>query len=201
MNTYWDYSDKERANLTEDEVRSLLDVELMIKGIKKVVVPILKQIEGVKLDHEIWFRVDDIYFKTIEQAQTFINLEPYNTAYEYTCGYDYRYAKPLSKIITQENLYSHQQLLNMKEILSENKQAQEENDRMTTKYEKDIAEQNRILDTVWEDWWRCKNRQAELQKILNTKSEYLKMTEGNEELAMSFLKKIYTEEDINEALA
>ena len=106
----------------------------------------------------------------------------------------------MKQIIEQKNLYSQQELLNLATILKQNKQAKEKNEELTSSYEKAIKEQNKVLDEVWSDWWRCKERAYELQKIIDTKAEYLKMTDNNEEVAMSFLKKIYSEEDIKEAL-
>ena len=53
MKTYWDYSEKERAKLTEEEIKELLDVELMTKGIKKITAPELKVIQEVKVNTEV----------------------------------------------------------------------------------------------------------------------------------------------------
>ena len=200
MKTYWDYKEKERARLTEEEVRELLDVELMTKGVKKIIAPILKPIQEVKVNTEIWFEVDTVFFKDAETAQKFLTLDPQKSTYDYACGYDYHYACPIEQNIEQKKLYTQQDLLNLATILKQNKQAKEENEKLTSAYEKDIKEQNKVLDAVWSDWWKCKDRACELQKIVDTKTEYLKMTDGNEEIAMGFLKKIYTEEDIKEAL-
>ncbi len=200
MKTYWDYSEKERTKLAEEEVRSLLDMELMVKGVKKIVAPMLKPIQEVSVNTEIWFEVDGVFFKDAETAQKFLALDPKKSTYEYACGYDYHYATSIEQNIEQKKLYKHQDLLNLATILKQNKQAKEENEQLTSAYEKNIKEQNKVLDAVWSDWWRCRDRACELQKIVDTKTEYLRMADGNEEIAMDFLKKIYTEEDIKEAL-
>lgn len=199
MKTYWDYTEKERAELTEEEVRGLLDVELMTKGVKKITVPVLKSIQEVSVASEIWFEVDGIFFKDADTAQKFLTLDPRKSTYDYACGYDYHYACPIEQKIEQKTLYSQQGLLNLSTVLKQNKQAKEENEKLTSAYDKDIEEQNKILDAVWSDWWRCRDRASELQKIVDTKAEYLKMTDNNEDMALDFLKKVYSEEDIKEA--
>jgi len=200
MKTYWDFAEKERAKLTEEEVKVLLDVELMTKGVKKVIAPELKVIQEVKVATETWFEVDDIFFKDAETAQKFIALDPRKSTYDYASGYDYRYAEPFKQEITQKTLYSQQEVLNLSTILKQNKQAKEENEKLLSQYDKDIKEQNKVLNCVWEDYWQCRARESDLQKIRDTKSEYLKMTNNDEVLAIEFLKKIYSEIDINEAL-
>lgn len=200
MKTYWDYSEKERAKLTEEEIKGLLDVELMTKGVKKITAPILKPIQEVSVASEIYFEVDGVFFKDAETAQRFLTLDPKKSVYDYACGYDYHYACPIKQTIEQKTLYSQQGLLNLATILKQNKQAKEENERLTSDYDKAIKEQNKVLNEVWSDWWRCKERDCELQKIIDTKTEYLKMTDNNEDMTMAFLRKIYNEEDIKEAL-
>jgi len=199
MKTYWDFNEKERAKLTEDEVTALLDVELMTKGVKKIVSPILKVIQEVVLPKETWFEVAGIFFKDAETAQKFLALEPKITNYDYACGYDYQYARKIDQRIEQKQLYNQQDLLNLATILKQNKQAKEENEKLISDYDKNIKEQNSVLDEVWSDYWECKNRACELQKIIDTKAEYLKMTNNDQDLAISFLKKIYSEADIKEA--
>lgn len=200
MKTYWDYSDKEKAKLTQEEVKSLLDVELMTKGVKKVEAPVLKEIKPVKVAKDLWFEVENIYFKTAEQAQSFLALNPMKSAYDYSVGYDYKYSQEFEQTIKQQELFNRQEVLNLKTVLKENTEAKNHNEKAVSDYEKQVKEQDKILNGVWEDWWRCKERAAELQKVIDTKTEYLRMTDNNEELALSFLKKVFTEEDINEAL-
>lgn len=200
MKTYWDYAEKERAKLTEQEVSNLLDVELMTKGVKKIIAPELKPIQEVSIASETWVEVDGVFFKTADLAQKFLALDPRKSTYEYACGYDYHYACPLEQKIEQKSLYAHQDLLNLATVLKQNNQAKEENIKLTEAYNKNIKEQEKILNYVWEDWWNCKRRAEELNRIIATKQEYLKMADDNEDLAMAFLKKIYSDEDIKEAL-
>ena len=75
MKTYWDYTERERSEMTEDQVTALLDVELMSKGVLKVVAPILNKIEPVDLPTETKYEAGGILFVTVEQAQAFLALK------------------------------------------------------------------------------------------------------------------------------
>jgi hypothetical protein len=199
MKSYWDLSDKAKAQLTEAEVREYLDVELMVKGVKKVIAPVLKPIQAVEVKTETWFEVDGTYFNDAETAQKYLALNPKKSTYDYTAGYDYHYACPIEQKIEQVQLYNQQELLNLAIILKQNKQSKEENEKATHDYDKAIKAQNIVLDDVWTDYWRCRERAEELKRIVSTKAEYLKMTGGDEVIALEFLKKVYSETDIKEA--
>lgn len=199
MKSYWDYKEKERAKLSEQEVQELLDIELMIKGVKKISAPVLKDIEEVSVATETWFEVDGIFFQNAEAAQKFLALNPKKSTYDYACGYDYHYAAPIEQTIEQKQLYSQQHLLNLATILKKNKEAKQENEKLLSEYDKAIKEQNKVLDFVWQDYWRCKARASELQQIVETNAVYLKMTNGDKNMALEFLKKVYSEADIKEA--
>ena len=200
MKTYMEYSEKERANLTEEEVKALLDLELMIKGIEKVTAPTLEPIQDVSAANETLFEVGGIYFETMEDAEKFLSLNPRASTYDYGPGYNYQYTIAIKPLITQTKKYLQQSVLELSSVLKQNKSVQERNEKLLSDYTTAKKEQDAILDVVWKDWWRCKDRECELQKIRDIKKEYLKMTEGNDELAMQFLEKIHSVTDINEAL-
>ncbi len=196
MKTYWDYSEKERSEMMEEQVRSLLDVELMTKGVKKVEAPILKPIQSVKVATEIWFEVNGAFFKSAELAQQFLALDPRKSTYEYSCGYDYRYACVIEPKIEQTQLYSRQELLNLATILQENKAAKDYNEQATTEYEKQKKETDKVLEGVWSNWYECRKEAAEHKKLRDTYDEYVTLTKGDIALAETFLKKVYTEEEV-----
>lgn len=199
MKTYWDYSEKERSEMGEEQIRALLDVELMSKGVKKVEAPILKPVKSVEIETEVWFEVGDVFFKTAEQAQQFLALNPKHSTYEYSCGYDYHYAAEIESEIKQSSLYSRQALLDLASILKENKAAKAYNEDISSAHEKRTEEVDKVLNGVWEDWYECKTKAAQHRKVLETRSEYMKLTDNNADLADTFLKKVYSTEEIKEA--
>ena len=199
MKTYWDYSEKERSLMTREDVSNLLDTELMTKGVKKVIAPVLKPIKDVKIETETWFEVDGTFFKSAEQAQSFLALDPRKSTYEYSCGYDYHYACELDPKIEQKQLYSRQALLNLSTILKENKASKEYNEKVTNEYEKQMKEVNNVLSEVWEDYYACQEKAAKHQAVITTRNEYLTLTKQDKALAETFLSKVYSQKEIQEA--
>lgn len=199
MKTYWDYSERERSRMTQEEVQGLMDVELMTKGVKKIEAPVLKEIKAVSVGKEVWFEVDGVYFKSADDCQKFLALSPKKAMYDYACGYDYTYATEIDTRIEQKELYSRQGLLDLATVLKENKAAKEYNEKVTNEYEKAVKGVLKVTNGVWEDWYVCRDKAARLKGVINTSAEYVRLADGNKEVARQFLLKIYTEDEIKEA--
>jgi hypothetical protein len=197
MKTYWDYSEKERSQMSEEDVRSLLDVELMSKGVLKVVEPTLREIKTFNISQITYYEVNGVFFETADQAQKFLELNPLTSEYDYYgAGYDYKYAAPGSREIKQVMLYDRQEVLNLKIVLTENKIAKEENEKIVRMYNKATEEQNEVFKGVWDDWFDQKNRAFEHQKIQDTRAKYLELAKGDAGIAEIFLKKVFSEDAI-----
>lgn len=200
METYWDFTEKERSLMSEQDITALLDVELMTQGVTKVIAPTLRVILPVELATTTFYEVHGVIFKTAAEAQSFLNLKPMHSDYDYyTAGCQYKYPKAIDGKIEAVELYQHSDLIAIKDILTKNKVAKEFNEKAQTEYEKAAKAQEKVLGGVWDDWYRCKGKAVSFQKILDTKKEYLAMTNGDEALAIEFLKKIYTDEEIVKA--
>jgi len=51
---------------------------------------------------------------------------------------------------------------------------------------------------VWEDYYQQRETLATMTAIADTFDQYKKLTEGNEDLVMTFLGKLYKPETLNE---
>ena len=212
MKTYWDYSDKERSELTEQQVTSLLDVEMMEKGVLKPVPPILapistpdsigvrRQYFGVKGKGK--YGSDEslgICFETVEQAVAFLALKPLKEDYEYDVGSDYRYAKPVSEMaIETSELFAYETIMAAQSGLKKNKAARDENSRLQSEYQKACDTANKVTEKVWENWHKVRATRSELSRVVATFKEYETLT-GKRNLALTFLAKIFNQETIQEA--
>jgi hypothetical protein len=211
MKTYWDYTDQERSLLTEDDVRLLLDVELMKEGVKKPVAPVLNEVPKSPLGQRTrFFGVEckgkygsdeslSIAFRTAEEAQAFIELNAIKSDYDYECGSEFRYALPLNdaKIVSEE-LYTLDQINQFRSLLKQRKALAEENARLTSEYTKQSGLAEKITDGVWKNWYAAKSRREELQGIVKTYNQYLTLTKEDVGMALSFLAKVHTQDDISE---
>lgn len=201
MKTYWDYSEKERSQMTEEMVQGMLDIELMEKGVLKVVAPMLRPIEPVEMKKRIVFRVDDVIFNTIEDAGKFIELKPMTEGYCYEIDYSVKFPKLIDAEIKQVEMFEEQSVMDSRPILSRNKSAKEENERAMKLYNESSKKMEDTLAGVWEDWHRCRNLEYVHKKVVDTFESYKAMAEGNIEVAEKFLAKVYTADQIAAAMA
>ena len=83
IKTYWDFSEKERANMKSTEVESYIDVELAINGILKPQQPILQAIKAVEVPKKSYYQVGSLLFDTQEQAELVIRQSPKTANYDW----------------------------------------------------------------------------------------------------------------------
>jgi hypothetical protein len=201
MKTYWDYSEKERSQMPEATVHGMLDIELMEKGVLKVVAPMLLPIEPVELKKMMMFQVGGILFKTAELAQKFLELEPKEEGYTYEVGYDIKHPKAIDPRIVQVEIHDEQSVLNSRQILVKNKSAKEQNDKAMEIFNKASKAMEDTLSGVWEDWHRCRGMECEHKNVIDTLETYKKMADGDAVIAEKFLEKIFTTAQIAAAKA
>lgn len=211
MKRYWDYSEKERSEMEREQVQSLLDVELMEKGVLKVKPLVLREVTRVnpgdaKNLFQIVFKgkygsetVSEFAFETMEQAKALIDLNPQFTDYDYSVGDKFRYYKPMLEAKIQPvELYPECVIANAKSKLKEAKAIEDENTKAKAEHDKDCREVEKACSGVWDDWNDCRSRASEHHRVIDTLADYTK-TAGDTETAMRFLRKVYSDERIQEA--
>lgn len=93
MKRYTEMSDKELVSLSDEQIRKLVDIELMHDGAQ--LAPDPGERPEFRLEKR-WkgFETCGIIFTTREQAEAFLRLEPMTSDYDYKTGYDYRFVIP-----------------------------------------------------------------------------------------------------------
>lgn len=211
MKTYWDHTEQERSQLTEDEIKSMLDVALMTEGVKKPIAPTLKEVPKSPLgERKRVFGIEakskygseqsvGIVFPTLEAAQAFIDLNPMKDDYDYEVGSEFRYFVPLQDAkITTTDLYAMDQINEFRSSLKHRKALSEENQRLSSEFAKASSLSEKITDGIWADYYKCKAKHDTLRGIIATFDDYVKLTSGDKSLALEFLKKVTTGEEIEE---
>ena len=142
METYWDRSDKERAELTADEVKLFLDAELMTKGVLKIDPPILRKVDKLPDFKKVQIYVvkgrqqygeqDVLGFATMEEAEAFVKLNPLHIESDWHMGRDRHFGRPITELsIELRSFYDYQDLLVNKSLLQKNSESEEANDKAT----------------------------------------------------------------------
>lgn len=213
MKTYWDYNEQERAALTEQQVNSLLDVELMEKGVLKPVAPTLipivepkdigerKQFYGVEFRGKYGSDEDSrMVFASMDEAKAFMALNPLVADYNYEAGSDYTYAMSLADAkITVKSLFCYEDINRVISLLKKNKSAVEENRSAESKYSEALRIASGVTDGVWKDWYDQRGTRGDMERVVSTYKEYLALTQGDSALALKFLGKVYNQAQIEKA--
>ncbi len=205
MNRYWDKTEQEKATMTREQVQAYLDVELMEKGVVKVERPILQDLEPVEVPVTRMYEVQKKgsyssegtgwCFETMEEAQAFINARPFH--YERDWQTDCHYAKPAQEMmIGPIDVPNEADWAMQKARLEKNKAAKQANETVLKDYNKSIEEIQKATSGVWDDWRTCREKATRAQKVIDTRAEYVKLCNGDEAVAKTFLAKAFKEEEI-----
>ena len=209
MNRYWNLSEKERAALTREQVTAFLDVELMEKGVSKVVAPELEPIEDVKPRSKRIYGIQckgdysspdvlEIAFETVEDAEAFIKLNPLLVKTSYPLDItEYRFMADIA--VMPRDVPGAHDLSAIKGPLEKAKAAKDANAKRLREYDAAIKVANEATQGVWNDWHECREKQAHAAKVFRTLDEYTGLCAGNAELAKTFLAKVYDADAIKAA--
>ena len=212
MNTYWDISQQERSELTEEQVKEMLNVELMVAGVRNPKPPVLQEVQKSPLgERKPFFQIIskskygsdqplDAVFETAEKAQRFIELVAYRQDYDYEVGSEFQYGIPITDCKIQSvELYTLDQINQYRSELKSRKAKAESNEKQLSEFRKASEEAEKVTEKVWSDWAEQKERRQRLSEIVARFREYVKLTGGDETMAMVFLQKAHKSHDIAEA--
>lgn len=213
MKTYWDYTEQERSLLTEEQVAALLNLELMSKGVVRPMPPALQPIvtpeslggkrQCFAVSGKSKYGTDEVFplaFSSADDVQKFMALNPVKIDYDYEVGTEYKYAMPLSDAsISVCELYPYETINAAKVELKRNKAAADSNRKLQEAYEKACKDVDLATSGVWEDWNRCRNERAQMERIVSTFNDYAKLTNGDQFMALGFLEKAYSRDNISNA--
>lgn len=206
--SYWEFSDKERSELTENEVTRLLDAELMVNGVMRPEKPpAILTVADLDLPKRAFARVSfgpyggeksAVVFDTIEQAEAFVKLSPrlvvddWETRQKYTKGLEG--AQVSTELFTDEGEVVAAKV-ELKRIVAQ----RAEIERAQREYAEQSKKVESVTSRVWDDWHAQRSTANDMIKVQITFDEYVKMTQGNHGLAISFLLKIFDAEKIRNA--
>ena len=211
MQTYWDLTEQERANLTDDEMKYYGDIELMKAGLVRPVPPKLEDVGTVDVNTTEFYCLAyegdyghqntlDLLFDTVEQANAFIALKPKKIKHDWQSGLDF--AEDIAQpSIKPTKIADTRELNRVQDTAKAIKDAKGRNEKATAEYQKLANETSKALKDIDDDHWRCHDLEREYQHILDTKAEFLRLSKGDEAIAMQFLLNKYRQEDIDAAEA
>jgi ribosomal protein L12E/L44/L45/RPP1/RPP2 len=204
MKTYWDYTEKERSEMTEEQVKGFLDCELMSKGILKPAPIVLETVEQIdlptvtcyRLKHD-WREIGPLFAKhedalAASRMELLIDDSDYQTVKSFVA--------PMTGVsVIEVALPPMSCKATAFAALSAAKQRKKRNDNAQAEFDKATKEAEKATSEVWDDWYSCHSMASGHRKIIDTMAEYTKLTGGDENLASTFLAKAFSEDRIREA--
>lgn len=212
MKRYWDFSEQERAEMTRENVESLLKFELMEAGVEAVAAVELEEIPEVTVTKKTMWRVGhdgrysskgnfDCLFDTQEQATAFTKLNPSWSDYDWEVGNNYTYSvKSTGLCIESVEVCDHASVLTVTPQLKNIAAIKKRNEQATSEFNEKAKKVESVCDGVWDDWFECGNKKADALRLRSNYNEYLGMCDGNAETAMKFLRKTFTDERVDRAI-
>lgn len=210
MKSYWDVDERDRAKLTEDDVKSYLAVELMQAGVAKPRGPkIVEAIEpSEQLGKESWYEVvGEGYsaesvglFRTMDQAEKFIELCPLKSDFDYRTGTKYKYAVAHTNLsVRPVELYRQADIVALKPQLEGYKEACDSNDREQSRYNDECEKARKATKLIWEDWHDQTLRESEASHMISVLEEYAQLCDGDDAKAEIFLRKAKGDDVVDSA--
>lgn len=205
MNRYWDLSEKQRAELSQEEVQAYLNVELMEKGVVKVEEPEYLPVEEIVGPDVVVYRIkagwrtSAIAFRTAEDAANAVK-NAFVVSDHYVSGHTTEHVSEETDIkIEPSTIYSLDSFTRNKAMIDRNKSAEAANRKMREDYAVAIRAQDEALNGLWDDWNECRGKDRVNKRIVETFNQYVKNCKGQTDIARVFLEKAYSAEQIDEA--
>lgn len=207
MKTYWDFTEQERAALTDEQVRELCKLELMGEGIippsypgpapERPVVDEPK-VTVYQVTWKAGYTTESLCFEDREQALEAMKLRPVNIDHDYTADVDS--LRPLSESsMGEREVYKVFDKESYSSQLNEYRSAKERHDKEVAEYNDDKKAADRCCEGLWEDYHEQCATLRKAKRVAERFAEYVQTCDGDRRIAAKFLEKAFEPEEIQQA--
>lgn len=205
MKTFQDYTDLEKANLTEEEVEKLLKYELMELGVVAPQKPELLPEDEPEFEERIYYRPSlksysglDCVFETAKEAEQFMNLKPLIFSTEYP-SYRNTFADPEEIRVEAVKVISKSDYESSKGLIEGAASNKTKNKEAAEKYEEALQSVSAATNHIWTEWAECRNKKSEAERLTGIYDQYVEDCDGDEKIALKFLRKAFSDSEIKDA--
>jgi hypothetical protein len=194
MKRYSEYEASELVALTDEQVATLIELEIAIAGIK----PVFKMDPPTLADVHITpnvtaYKVGERYFQVEDDAIEVARKPFFKLDYDYQgAGYEYKWLEPVSDTEVAKCLcYCKEDVMRVKEALGENNRKREEYQKQNKEYNDFLKETVVVRNEVWQAVNEARKKAAEIEHAKGIYAKHLSLAEGNEEIAKNFFRSAY----------
>lgn len=207
MNSYWDLSEKERAELSEQGIEAFVAFELMQKGVLPPREPELVEVPEVEPSRKTYFapRYNNANYSWPETANVaFTSEQAAREAIkgmvhiEEQRGTGVAVARFITQVATVEAV-TYEDHERLRADLERAKAAKSANEAESKRYQKECSDREEALKGMWSDWHECREQAATMERIKTTMAEYVELA-GDARKASAFLRKAFDETVILDAV-
>ena len=204
MRTYWDLSEAERAELSDQDVERYIDAELMTKGVLRartvelVTEPSLPEPDRLLYVIGSDYHSTDIGFLTFDAAAQ-AQRQSVRIGAEYINGQYLAVAVSLEDgHIKETRVHSPDTIRDARGAFEKATAAKAENERRRATYERQRESERKALEGLWDDWHRCRSKAVHMRRIVDVFGEYKRIA-GRDDVAGQFLLKAFERGEVIEA--
>lgn len=198
--SYKEIAKENLAALSDYEVEQLIKTEMMEQGVRVVEKPSpFNELRPV-LSTQKFYAVSGILFKTMSQAEKFLDLNPQKDDWSWNTTSEFRYSEPISSGIRVVELYVKEEVVERGDELTAWAAKKVEYDGKKSQYDNYCRSNGNIAKTVWNAVIEARKAQQERVEIQNAYEEYKELAGGDELIAQNFLFKTYGEEKARAAI-
>jgi hypothetical protein len=212
MKTYWDLSERERGELSSEQVEAFVDAELMSKGVLRPGPLVLLPVPSAPVPDANLFTLAsmshyDVYFRSEQDARAVAEM---------ICRVQRKRLTPddwsgpsalvmfgddRDRTVQPVAIYTAGTYTAALDSIARAANANEENKKRTEEHEKAVEAQREALSSMWGDWHSCCTKARRMQKVRDTFAEYVRLCDGSETTAAKFLAKAFPQPEIEDARA
>lgn len=205
-----DYTREELINITDEEMKLLIEVEAMCEGVEVLEEP--KYIEVTEVDApniEVYeVEAGGLVYASKEEAEkvvSFLNsINRGSLDYKYENGYDRKYYVPVDDLVAAKSIraYLYEKYCQISKLLKANKNAKEVNDKLRSEYNDAVKGYNNIVAEVQEAIDNAIYEQQAEERYKKAYDRYIELANGDKEVAQKFFRNTYNyiDEDVIEAV-
>ena len=198
-----EWTAEELAFAMEEEVKTLIELEIAFAGIEPVEPPQAPTLADVGIvQSEIAWQVGDDYYHGLlfdneADARAVAQMNLVKDHYEWANGRnDYHWLEPFRAVVSQKAFYKHADVMRVGKIISENHEQKDPYEKAKTAFEKYLRATSEIRTRVWQAVHRAREHQGEVELAKKTLARYEELT-GSRETAEKLLCDAYkTKRDI-----
>lgn len=196
LKRYTDYTTKELANVTEEELQRLIEIECMKEGVSSFITPPKYiNIPEVPEPDMVVYEVGNFRFSDEEEANKLVELlktfkSHCELDYEYGFGYEKRYVKPIkySRNIEERLAYSKESYDAAKYAIRERDKIKEKNETMKNKYNQEKEPYDEIKGIVMDAYQEALYEEEKYEIAKSVYLKYLSLSNNDVEVAENFFK-------------